>query len=58
MTWLEGTLGSLGGSREEEGLALRVFVVGFQGDGEGFGVTLERAIRRAEKKMKREDMRV
>jgi len=29
MTWLEGALGSLGESREEEGLALRVFVRGF-----------------------------
>jgi len=37
-------LGSLGGSREEEGFALRVFAGGLRGDGGGFGVIFERAI--------------
>ena len=51
--WLEGALGSLGGLREEDGLALRVFAGGFWEDGGGLGVILVRAIRRAAKKMKR-----
>jgi len=53
-TWLEGTLGSLGGSREEEGFALRVFAGGLQGDGGGFGVILERAIEEAARRRKGE----
>jgi len=56
-TWLEGTLGSLGELREEEGfhegMTLRVFGGGFREDGGRFGVILVRAIRRTAKKMKK-----
>jgi len=37
-------LGPLGGSREEEGFALRVFAGGLRGGGGGFGVIFERVI--------------
>jgi len=53
----EGTLGSLGGLRDEEGFPdegiLRVFGGGFREEAGGFGVILVRAIRRTAKKTKR-----
>ena len=51
-TQSEGTLESFGGSREEEGFSLRVFVGGLQGDGGGFGVIFERAIEEATRRRK------
>jgi len=50
--WSEGTLGPLGGSREEEGFALRVFAGGLRGDGGGFGVIFERVIEEAARRRK------
>jgi len=55
-------LGSLGGLREEEGfcegLTLRVFGGRFREDKCGFGMILVRAIGRAAKKVKREEIKV
>jgi len=45
-------LGPLGGSREEEGFALRVFAGGLRGDGGGFGVIFERVIEEAARRRK------
>ena len=59
--WFEGILGSLGGLRKEEGfcegLTLRVFGGRFREDKGGFGMFLVRAIGRASKKVKREEMK-
>jgi len=45
-------LGPLGGSREEEGFALRVFAGRLRGDGGGFGVVFERVIEEATRRRK------
>jgi len=42
----------LGGSREDEGFALRVFVGGLRGDGGGFGVVFGRVIDEATRRRK------